>query len=139
MDKTKDKIDRTLTVDNESIPLSTDNPTERELSINDNHSTPQPSNDLLTFLEQNKQKLELLLSGHLNGSPLLYNIKGKRSTKTIFFSEDLQRVMNDYCEETKTKQGDLVEIALVTYLTAKGYNEKLKDIILSPEAIITRE
>ena len=56
-----------------------------------------PQNDynaLLSFLQQNEDKLKILLSGDERLKPLIYPFKGKRSTKTVFISEKLQFLIN---------------------------------------------
>ena len=42
---------------------------------------------LLSYLSENENKLRILLSGDEKLTPLVYPIKGKRSTKTVFIAE----------------------------------------------------
>ena len=69
-------------------------------------------NELLTYLSENEDKLRVLLSGDQKLAPLVYPIKGKRSTKTVFIAEKLQCLVNEYCIDKELKIGDVMEYAL---------------------------
>lgn len=88
---------------------------------------------LLSYLLENKAKLKILLSGEPKTKPLLYPLKGKRATKTVFISEKLQCLINEYCIENELKIGDIVECAIIQYLNQNGYDEKLKSILNTAE------
>ncbi len=66
-------------------------------------------------------------------NPLLYPVKGKRATKTVFIAEKLQFLINEYCIENDLKIGDVVECAIIQYLNQNGYDEKLKSILNTTE------
>lgn len=84
---------------------------------------------ILDFLEANRVKLEILLSGDKKASPLLNRIIGKRKTRTIFLAESLQFIMNEYCIKHEIQIADFCEAAIIQYLTTHGYENELKDIL----------
>lgn len=84
---------------------------------------------LLQYLLENEEKLKILLSGNKGSKPLIYPIKGKRTTKTIFMSEKLQFLMNEYCIEKEIKIGDLVECAIIQHFVQNGYEDKITPIL----------
>lgn len=84
---------------------------------------------LLSYLSENQAKLKILLSGEQKAYPLLYPVKGKRTTKTVFIAEKLQFLINEYCIENDLKIGDVVECAIIQHLNQNGYDEKLKFIL----------
>ncbi len=88
---------------------------------------------LLSYLLENESKLKILLSGEQKTNPLLYPVKGKRATKTVFIAEKLQFLINEYCIENDLKIGDVVECAIIQYLNQNGYDEKLKSILNTTE------
>ena len=90
---------------------------------------------LLEYILENEEKLRILLSGDPNVSPLVYPIKGKRSTKTVFIAEKLQCLVNEFCIEKELKIGDVIEHALIQYLTQNGYSSKLEPILKNIEVI----
>ncbi|MBQ8605409.1 MAG: hypothetical protein IJ408_01615 [Clostridia bacterium] len=90
---------------------------------------------LLEYILENEEKLRILLSGDPNVSPLVYPIKGKRSTKTVFIAEKLQCLVNEFCIEKELKIGDVIEHALIQYLNQNGYSSKLEPILKNIEVI----
>ena len=90
---------------------------------------------LLEYILENEEKLRILLSGDPNVSPLVYPIKGKRSTKTVFIAEKLQCLVNEFCIEKELKIGDVIEHALIQYLNQNGYASKLEPILKNIEVI----
>ncbi len=90
---------------------------------------------LLEYILENEEKLRILLSGDPNVSPLVYPIKGKRSTKTVFIAEKLQCLVNEFCIEKELKIGDVIEHALIQYLNQNGYSSKLENILKNIEVI----
>lgn len=86
--------------------------------------------EILQILTDNADKLKILLSASKDEKPLKYHFKGKKSTKTVFMSVELQYLINEYCIETDTKIGEIIEIAAVEYLTRQGLTEKLEKILL---------
>lgn len=98
--------------------------TKKEIKPSNNNYIP-----LLEYLQENKNKLEILLSGDQGIKPLMYPIKGKRTTKTIFLSQNLQTVMAEYCTEYNIKMGDFAEVAIIQYLVQNGYEDKIKPLL----------
>ena len=88
---------------------------------------------LLSYLAANEDKLRILLSGEPNLTPLVYPVKGKRSTKTVFIAEKLQCLINEYCIDKDLKIGDVIEYAVIQYLNQNGYAEKLEPILKNTE------
>lgn len=90
---------------------------------------------LLNYLSENENKLRILLSGEESLTPLVYPVKGKRSTKTVFIAEKLQCLINEYCIDKNLKIGDVIEYALIQYLNQNGYADKLEPILKNSEVI----
>lgn len=94
---------------------------------NDNNT----ENEVLSFLSSNFDKLKILLSPTPSEKPFKYHFKGKKGTKTVFMSIKLQYLINEYCIETDTKIGDVIETAIVEFLLRHDYIDKLNTIMLT--------
>ena len=106
------------------------------MAENKNNKTDKEQQErILNFLLDNEEKLTILLSGDKSIAPLVYPIKGKRSTKTVFMAEKLQCVLNEFCIEKGLKIGDVMEYALIQYLNLNGYSSKLEPILKNAEVI----
>lgn len=84
---------------------------------------------LLDFLMENEEKLKIFLSAKENIKAHRYQIKGKKSSRTVFMSQSLQFVMNEYCIENDLKIGEFVELAIIEQLCRLGYEKKLSAIL----------
>ena len=84
---------------------------------------------VLDLLINKQQRLEVILSLRETDKPLMYSVKGKKSTKTVFISEMLQEVIKDYCAEMQVKQGDIIEVAIIDFLVNHGYEDNVKAIL----------
>jgi len=84
---------------------------------------------VLDLLMNKQQRLEVILSLKETDKPLMYSIKGKKSTKTVFISEMLQEVIKEYSAEIQVKQGEIIEVAIVDFLVNHGYEERVKGIL----------
>ena len=111
------------------------NTPEKQAKKEEVKQEPEQFEALLQYLAANEDKLKILLSGEQNLKPLLYPIKGKRATKTVFIAEKLQCLINEYCIDKELKIGDLVECAVIQYLNQNGYAEKLEAILKCGETI----
>ena len=105
------------------------------MSENKNNKENTQINELINYLLENVDKLKILLSGDEKVAPLVYPIKGKRSTKTVFFSEKLQCLVNEFCIEKELRIGDVMEYALIQYLNQNGYSSKIEKILKNTEVI----
>lgn len=85
--------------------------------------------EAMSLITDNIEKLKVLLSGSKGEKPLKYKFKGKRSTKTVFMSVKLQYLLNDFCIENEIKIGEVIENAVVEFLTRSGWEEKLQEIL----------
>lgn len=90
--------------------------------------------ELLSYLKANEAKLRVFLSADEKIRGYHMRLKGKKSSRTIFMSEQLQFIMNEYCIENDMKIGDFVELAIIDYLNRMGMDKKLQKIILSPSS-----
>lgn len=88
--------------------------------------------ELLSYLKANETKLRVFLSADEKIKGYHMRLKGKKSSRTIFMSEQLQFIMNEYCIENDMKIGDFVELAIIDYLNRMGMDKKLQKIVLSP-------
>ena len=84
---------------------------------------------VLDLLISKQQRLEVILSLKETDKPLMYSIKGKKSTKTVYIAESLQQVVVSYCNERQVKQGDLIEIAIIDFLSKHGYEDNVQAIL----------
>jgi len=87
---------------------------------------------LLSYLKENEDKLRILLCGNEPSKILAYPIKGKRSTKTVFISEKLQFLLNEFCIENELKISNVVENAIVAFFIQHDCEEKLALILQNP-------
>ena len=88
--------------------------------------------ELLEFLQLNKDKLEVFLSADETAKEYRFRIKGKKKSRTIFMSEQLQFLMNEFCIENSLKIGDFVELAIIEHLNRSGKETELKKLIIHP-------
>ena len=86
---------------------------------------------LLEYLKENEDKLRVFLSADERMKLYRMRLKGKKSSRTIFMSDELQFLMNEYCIENDLKIGEFVELAIVEHLNRCGMDKKLKNIISS--------
>ncbi len=86
--------------------------------------------ELLSYLRANEAKLKIFLSADEKIRGYRMRLKGKKSSRTIFMSEQLQFIMNEYCIENDMKIGDFAEIAIIDYLNRMGMDKKLQKIII---------
>lgn len=84
---------------------------------------------LLDYLTENEDKLKIFLSANEKAKSYRYRIKGKKSSRTVFMSQSLQFVMNEYCIENDLKIGEFVELAIIEQLCRLGYEKKLGAIL----------
>lgn len=87
------------------------------------------TNEALNFIAENIDKLKILLCASMGDKPLKYKFIGKRSTKTVFMSVKLQYLINEYCIEHDVKIGDVIETAMVEYLTRHEWSDKISAIL----------
>ncbi len=88
---------------------------------------------LLEYLSENEEKLKIFLSADDKAKAYRYRIKGKKSSRTVFMSQSLQFVLNEYCIENDLKIGEFVELAIIEQLCRNGYENKLKGILQSTD------
>lgn len=88
---------------------------------------------LLDFLKENEEKLKVFLSADEKMKGYRYNLKGKKTSRTIFLSQSLQFLMNEFCIENGYKIGEFAELAIIEHLCRSGYEEKLKSILTSSD------
>lgn len=88
---------------------------------------------LLEYLKENEDKLRVFLSADEKMKLYRMRLKGRKSSRTIFMSEQLQFLMNEYCIENDLKIGEFVELAIVEHLNRCGMEKKLKKIISSDD------
>ena len=84
---------------------------------------------ILKFLKSNEEKLKVFLSADEKSKEYRYRIKGKKSSRTIFMSEQLQFLMNEFCIENDLKIGDFVELAIIEYLNRNGKEHRIIEIL----------
>jgi len=82
---------------------------------------------ILQFLTDHRSKLEVLLSFDLKATRQ-YKLEGKRKTRTIYLSELLQKIMVEYCDENDLSMADFCELAIIQFLIANGFEEKIDQI-----------
>ena len=85
---------------------------------------------LLRHLKENEERLRELLSESHSGTIPKYGVPGIPRTKSIYMSDSLARLLNDFGEEKNLSQREIVEAAIVEYLRKYGY-EKEVDRLLS--------
>ena len=88
---------------------------------------------LLEYLSKNEEKLKVFLSAEEKAKEYRYKIKGKKSSRTVFMSQSLQFVMNEYCIENDLKIGEFVELAIIEQLCRSGCENKLTRILQSQD------
>lgn len=85
--------------------------------------------EMLKFLKINEEKLKVFLSADEKAKEYRYRIKGKKSSRTIFMSEQLQFLMNEFCIENDLRIGDFVELAIIEHLNRSGMEHRITEIL----------
>lgn len=85
--------------------------------------------ELLEFLKANEDKLRVFLSADERMKDYRLRLTGRKCSRTIFMSEQLQFIMTEYCIENDMKIGEFVELAIVEHLNRCGMEHKLMKII----------
>ena len=85
--------------------------------------------ELLEFLKANEDKLRVFLSADERMKDYRMRLTGRKCSRTIFMSEQLQFIMTEYCIENDMKIGEFVELAIVEHLNRCGMGHKLMKII----------
>lgn len=88
--------------------------------------------NILNYLKENEDKLKVFLSADDKVKQYRYRLKGKKASRTIFMSEQLQLLMNEYCIENALKIGDFVELAIIEHLNRSGMKKRLTEILSAP-------
>ena len=88
--------------------------------------------NILKYIKENEDKLKVFLSADEKAKQYRYRLKGKKASRTIFMSEQLQLLMNEYCIENALKIGDFVELAIIEHLNRSGMEKKLIEILSAP-------
>ena len=65
--------------------------------------------ELLEFLKANEDKLRVFLSADERMKDYRLRLTGRKCSRTIFMSEQLQFIMTEYCIENDMKIGEFVE------------------------------
>lgn len=84
---------------------------------------------LLEFLKTNEDKLKVFLTAEEKMKDYHYKLKGKKKSRTIFMSVQLQFLMQEYCIENDLRIGDFVELAIIEHLNRHGKAKRLLEII----------
>ena len=87
---------------------------------------------ILKYIKENEDKLKVFLSADEKAKQYRYRLKGKKTSRTIFMSEQLQLLMNEYCIENALKIGDFVELAIIEHLNRSGMEKRLTEILSAP-------
>ncbi len=85
--------------------------------------------EMLKFLKLNEDKLKVFLSADKKAKEYRYRLRGKKSSRTIFMSEQLQFLMNEFCIENNLKIGDFVELAIIEQLNRNGMEHRITEIL----------
>lgn len=84
---------------------------------------------ILQYLSDNRKKLEVLLSAEPKAA--IYQIAGQRKTRTVYIAELLQNVMVEYCSKNKLTMAEFCETAIIRFLVASGFEDKINQILLN--------
>lgn len=84
---------------------------------------------LLRILGENREKLLDLLIINSPGSIVKYAVPGKPSTKSVYMSEILSRLMTEFCTTKNMSQREVVEGAIIDYLKRYGYKREVEKLL----------
>lgn len=87
---------------------------------------------ILKLLKENEGKLQVFLTADEKVRRYKYRLKGKKTSRTIFLSEQLQFLLKEYCIENDLKIGLVVETAIIEHLNRNGMDKKLLEILQAP-------
>lgn len=87
--------------------------------------------ELLEFLDRNKSKLYALLtaSGNQAGTIPRFIVPGTTKTKSVYMSDLLSKLINEFSESKNISQRDIFEGAIIEFLKKYGYAREI-DLLL---------
>lgn len=87
--------------------------------------------ELLEFLDRNKNKLYALLmsSGTQAGTVPRFIVPGTTKTKSVYMSDLLSKLINEFSESKNISQRDIFEGAIIEFLKKYGYAREI-DLLL---------
>ncbi len=94
-------------------------------------SLPERYEELLEFLDRNKNKLYSLLmaSGNQAGTVPRFIVPGTTKTKSVYMSDLLSKLINEFSESKNISQRDIFEGAIIEFLKKYGYAREI-DLLL---------
>lgn len=87
--------------------------------------------ELLEFLDRNKNKLyELLMaSGSKTGTVPRFIVPGTTKTKSVYMSDLLAKLINEFSESKNISQRDIFESAIIEFLKKYGYSREIEILL----------
>ena len=84
--------------------------------------------ELLEFLDRNKNKLYALLmaSGNQAGTIPRFIVPGTTKTKSVYMSDLLSKLINEFSESKNLSQRDIFEGAIIEFLKKYGYAREIE-------------
>lgn len=112
-----------------NLPASSANFDESHLS---GRSDLEKYGPLLEFLFQNKEKLlKILESVDYNKQIRIYTVQGAAKTKSIFLTDALCELMNEFCSNHSLTQKQGYESAIIEYLSKYGERDAVNKLLLN--------
>ena len=89
---------------------------------------PERYAELLEFLDRNKNKLYALLmaSGNQAGTIPRFIVPGTTKTKSVYMSDLLSKLINEFSESKNISQRDIFEGAIIEFLKKYGYAREIE-------------
>lgn len=85
---------------------------------------------LLEFLWQNREKLlRILETMKVEEQVRIYNVKGPAKTKSLFLTDAICSLMNDFCAKHSLSQKQGYEAAIIEYLSKYGEHEVVSKLL----------
>jgi len=92
---------------------------------------PERYADLLEFLDRNKNKLYeiLVASGNKAGTVPRFIVPGTTKTKSVYMSDLLAKLINEFSESKNISQRDIFESAIIEFLKKYGYSREIEILL----------
>lgn len=115
-----------------TVPASKRSSEEREIAENgyDEADYTGKYSHILDYLKQNQEKInDIINDSSISHFLPRYAVPGITRTKSFYMSDNLSRLVVEFCREKNLSQKDVIETALIQFLIKYNYKDKVDKLL----------